>query len=188
MAINNKNDCLRAQPKQTGAVLFIGLLMLVVISLIAVSSMQSSNLQELMAANELDQMTAFEAAESAIREAETRLRSGEFSLADFDNDTSDGRFELMYDQVWNEIDWNTEAMVADDIEGVNAAPRFVIQYLGDMSSNDLSVNVNIDNAYNQTSRGATGTIAQLFRITARGTGRSDSSVAVIESVFGVSNF
>lgn len=187
MAIND-NTCLLSKPKQTGAVLFIGLLMLVVISLIAVSSMQSSNLQELMAANELDQITAFEAAESAIREAETRLRSGEFSLADFDSDTSDGRFEFMYDQVWDEIDWSTESIVADDIDGVSTAPRFVIQYLGDMSSGDLSINVNIDNAYNQTSSGATGTIAQMFRITARGTGRSDNSVAVIESVFGVSNF
>jgi type IV pilus assembly protein PilX len=188
MAISNKNTFLSIEDKQTGAVLFIGLLMLAVISLIAVSSMQSSNLQELMAANELDQIAAFEAAESAIREAEARLQSGEFSLADFDSDTSDGRFEFMYDQVWNEINWNTESILAENIEGVSAAPRFVIQYLGEITSDDLSVNVNIDNAYNQTSRGATSTIAQLFRITARGTGRSDNSVAVIESVFGVSNF
>lgn len=176
------------QVHQQGAVLFIGLLMLAVTSLIAVSSMQFSNLQELMAGNGQDQITAFEAAESAVREAETRLQSGEFSLADFDNDTSDGRFELMYDQAWAEIDWNTESILAETINGTSAAPRFVIQYLGEITSNDLSVNVNIDNAYNQTSTGATGTIAQLFRITARGTGRSDNSVAVIESVFGVSNF
>jgi len=174
--------------KQTGAVLFISLIMLTVISLIAVSSMQSSNLQELMAGNGQDQITAFEAAESAIREAEARLTSGEFVLADFDSDTSDGRFELMYDEVWNEIDWDTESILAQSIDGVSSAPRFVIQYLGNVTADDLAVNVNVDNAYNQTSVGATGTISQLFRVTARGTGSSNNSVAVIESVFGVSNF
>lgn len=188
MAIRRKYTFQVVKHKQIGAVLFIGLILLTVVSLIAVSSMQSTNLQELMASNEQDQIIAFEAAESAIREAETRLRSGEFDLADFDRDTSDGRFEQMYDEVWNEIDWNTESILANSIEGVKTAPRFVIQHLNKISSDDLVVNVNIDNTYNQASMGATGTIAQLFRITARGTGRSDSSVAVIESVFGVSNF
>ena len=167
---------------QHGAALFIGLLMLTVMSLIAVSSMQSSTLQALMSGNMKDQVTAFEAAEAGIRAAEQFLDSRAFSLSDFDSDKSDGLLSNLYDNVWENIDWSTESIAGPTLNGVNSPPLFVIQYLGPILPQEDPVN--LDNAYNE---GTETIIAQYFRITARGTGSSDNSVVVLESVYGIAN-
>lgn len=167
---------------QRGAVLLIGLLMLTVMSLIAVSSMQSSSLQELMSSNMKDQVTAFEAAESAMRAAENFLDSGTLNLSAFDGDKSDGLLGNLYDEVWNEVNWLTESIVAPSVGGAASAPRYVIQYLGPVTP--ALDTLNVENSYGE---GPVETIAQLFKITARGTGGSDNSVVVLESVYGVSN-
>ncbi len=167
---------------QNGAALFIGLLVLTVMSLIAVSSMQSSTLQALMSGNMKDQVTAFEAAEAGIRAAEEFLDGRTFSLNDFDNDKSDGLLSNLYDNVWEQIDWSTESITGPTISGVNSPPQFVIQYLGPILPEDDPIN--LENEYNE---GTETVISQYFRITARGTGSSDNSVVVLESVYGIAN-
>ena len=175
---------MRNYSAQKGAALFVGLLMLTVMSLIAVSSMQSSTLQELMSGNMKDQVTAFESAESAIRAAELFLDGRTYNLNDFDDDESDGLLSNKYDEAWNssDIDWSSEAIAAPDVDGTKSAPRYVIQYLGPILPEEDPINV--DNSYNL---GAPQVIAQYFKITARGTGSSDNSVVVLESVYGVAN-
>lgn len=58
---------------QQGAALIIGLLMLLAITLLAVSSMRSTTLQEKMAANLYDRELIFQIAEAGVREAEAIL-------------------------------------------------------------------------------------------------------------------
>ena len=157
----------------------VGLLLLTVMSLIAVSSMQSSNLQALMSSNMKDQATAFEAAETAMRAAEEFLDSGALNLSAFDGDESDGLMANLYDEAWNQVDWVNDAVSATSLAG---NPKYVIQYLGPVTPEIDTLNV--DNAYGE---GAVETIAQLFKITARGTGESDRSMVVLESVYGVTN-
>ena len=176
--------------KQCGAVLVVGLLMLTVMTLLAVSSMQSSSLQSLMANNLKDEMTAFEAAESAIRAAEEFLDNGSLNLGAFDGDKSDGLFANLYDEVWKEIDWTNESVevgsvVVDSAQkgGVKTKPRYVIQYIGPVVSEE-DRKLNIDNSYEV---GATEALVQMFKITARGTGGSDNTQVVLESMYGVSN-
>jgi type IV pilus assembly protein PilX len=55
---------------QSGAVLIISLIMLLLLTLIGASSMQTSSLEEKMAGNLRDRNLAFQAAESALRDAE----------------------------------------------------------------------------------------------------------------------
>jgi type IV pilus assembly protein PilX len=55
--------------KQTGTVLIIALVMLVVLTLIGLSAMQSSTIEEIMAGNIKDCNQGFQAAESAISDA-----------------------------------------------------------------------------------------------------------------------
>jgi type IV pilus assembly protein PilX len=167
---------------QKGAALFVGLLMLTVMSLIAVTSMQSSTLQELMSGNMADQVTAFEAAESALRAAEEFLDNGALNLSAFDGNKSDGLLSNLYDEVWNAIDWSTESVQAPSVDGATSNPRYVIQYLGPVTPEEDVINVN--NAYGE---GTVQPIAQYFRITARGTGGSDNSMVILESVYGISN-
>ena len=157
--------------------------MLTVMSLIAVTSMQSSILQALMSGNMKDQVTAFESAEAAIRHAEDFLDGRTFTLSQFDNDIADGLLTNLFDEVWNVTTWApTDSRAADPISGTASPPRYVIQYLGPILPEVDAVN--IDNAYNE---GSEPIIAQYFRITARGTGSSDNSIVVLESVYGIAN-
>lgn len=60
---------------QSGAVLIVSLLILLILTVIGVNSMQSSTLEEKMASNSRDRNIGFQSAESAIREAETYIES-----------------------------------------------------------------------------------------------------------------
>ena len=181
--------------KQQGMVLIIGLIMLTVLTLLVVSSMQSSSLQTLMSNNMQDKTTAFEAAESAIREAESFLENGgALNLGVFDDDESDGLLGNLYDEAWNaaELDWDTEAVEVnsvvvldpdepDTMGGVKSNPRYIIQHYGSVIPD---AKLNIDNSYNAN---AEDTLVEMFKITARGTGGSDNTVVFLEAMYGVSN-
>ncbi len=179
--------------RQQGVVLVIGIIMLAVMTLLVVTSMQSSGLQELMSGNINDKVTAFEAAESAVRAAEQYLDSGVLNLGAFDSDKSDGLLTNMHDDVWNEIDWLNEAVEVENVVvvdgtgatqgGVKTKPRYVIQHIGPVLS-DADRKLNVDSSY---SANAGNAMVQMFKITARGTGGSDSSQVILETMYGVSN-
>ena len=178
---------------QQGVVLVIGLIMLAVMTLLAVTSMQSSGLQELMSSNIKDKMTAFEAAESAMRAAEEFLDSGVLNMGAFDDDRTDGLFANTFDEVWKEINWENESVevnnvvVIDGTEatqgGVRSLPRYVIQHIGPVVS-DVDRKLNVDSSYQAN---AADVLVQMFKITARGTGGSDNTQVVLEAMYGVSN-
>jgi type IV pilus assembly protein PilX len=69
-----KNGFLRNNPvHQSGAVLVISLIMLLLLTLIGVTGMQTTSLEEKMAGNTRDRSVAFQAAESALRDAENDI-------------------------------------------------------------------------------------------------------------------
>lgn len=61
--------------KQSGAVLAVCLVMLLVLTLIGIASMSNSTLQERMAGGSRDYNMAFQAAETALREGEEYIRA-----------------------------------------------------------------------------------------------------------------
>lgn len=63
----------KSRAHQCGLSLLLALLLLAIISVVAVGSMQNANLQERIAGNSRDRSLAYNAAESAIREAEEYL-------------------------------------------------------------------------------------------------------------------
>jgi len=67
--------------KQTGAVLIVSLIMLMLVTLIGISGMQTTVLEERMASNHRDQNTAFQAAEATILQARTYIESQPLSFA-----------------------------------------------------------------------------------------------------------
>ncbi|OEO27023.1 hypothetical protein AX279_01700 [Pseudomonas sp. J237] len=73
--------------RQRGAVLIVALIMLLILTVIAVSSMQGTSLQETMAGSARDKNLAFQASEAALREGE-RAAIGQFLTADI-NDLRD---------------------------------------------------------------------------------------------------
>lgn len=62
--------------RQRGATLLIALVMLIVMTLLGLASIRSSSMQERMGANLYDRSLAFQAVESALREAEARISAG----------------------------------------------------------------------------------------------------------------
>ena len=99
----------------------------------------------------------------------------------------------MFDEVWKEIDWENESVEVNNVVvidgseatqgGVRSFPRYVIQHIGPVVS-DADRKLNVDSSYQANSAGA---LVQMFRITARGTGGSDNTQVVLESMYGVSN-
>ena len=172
--------------KQSGAVLFVGLMMLLVMSLIAITSMQGSTLEVRMAGNTRDSLVALQTAEAALKAGEELLNSGGLSLADFDNDGSDALYDNTDDELWKTIsnsasgwaDTNSQRYMAFNPSNVATEPRFIIQHVAETQ---VAPKLLVE-GYGQ---GQAGQTIQLFRVTARGTGGSDNTQVILQSVFGV---
>lgn len=167
--------------KQSGAVLFVGLMMLLVMSLIAVTSMQGSTLEVRMAGNTRDSLVALQTAEAALKAGEAELDAGGLSLADFDNDGSDALYDNTDDELWKSISWqdvNSKRYMAFNPQNVTTEPRYIIQHI---SETQVAPKLLVE-GYGQ---GQAGQTIQLFRVTARGTGGSDNTEVILQSLYGV---
>lgn len=170
--------------RQQGAVLIVSMIILLLLTILGVTSMRSTNLEERMAGNMRDKHVAFEAAEAGIAEAEDFIETVVLTSA-FRANTA-GLYDGTHLDLWKTLDWSDSAKYrsASDIttsHGVGASPKYIIEYIAEPGVTN-EAKYNLDN-YGGTSAG--GGVA-LFRITARGTGGSDNSVVFLQTVFGVS--
>ena len=167
--------------KQNGAVLFVGLMMLLVMSLIAITSMQGSTLELRMSTNTKDSLVALQTAEAALRAGENLLASGTLNLANFDTDGTDGLYDNSDDDLWASRNWNAadsrEHTAFNKPINVGVRPRYIIQRIA-------ATQVAPDLVLRNYGEGQAGQTVQLFRVTARGTGASDNTEVVLQSVFG----
>ena len=90
-----KTSFMQSQHYQTGAVLFVCLIFTMMITLLAVTAIRTSTLTERIAANSRDKSLAFQAAETALRDAESFLKSASGATATFNDshglyDSTDG--------------------------------------------------------------------------------------------------
>ncbi len=170
----------RSARNQQGAVLAISLLMLLVLTLIGVSGMQGTILQERMASNTRDRNIAFQAAESAMRDAEIFLN------AIVTTGAFDGTAGLFSDtQVEPDFltaaTWTTSAnsVVATTVSGSYTAPRFFIQRAAILTGTGGAMNLR-----GYANNKGTGDVTT-FHITTRGIGGSaDSSEVILRSYHG----
>jgi type IV pilus assembly protein PilX len=137
----------RRARRTPGAVLIVVLALLLGTTLLAVASFQNATLGERMAGNTRDRQVAFQAAETALRDAETMLR-----------DNSVGPFQPLHESAFNtscsnalcrstatsplwsqlsEADWSSAktfafgaASGAAALTGLASAPRYSVEYQG----------------------------------------------------------
>ena len=171
---------LGARRRQGGVVLAVSLIMLLVITMIAVSSMQGTMLEEKMAGNTLDRNLAFQAAESGIREAEMVI-AGVASLGNFDGRAGlFGRDDVEpYHSA--EATWNDAGnhIVADGAYGAYAAPRYYIKHFTTVLGQEGALNMS---GYGDNK--GTGDVT-VFKITVRGTGgNAESAEVILRSHYG----
>ena len=165
--------------RQKGATLIVCMIILVVITFLGVGSIQDTTLEEKMAGNMKNRNTAFQAAESALRDAEDFIDSltitssfnGSNGLLG-ENDTEPDYF--------TDSTWTASSSIASiNLNNVKTAPRYIIKYVVE---NDIDENsgLNIED-YSESTAGSTVTV---FKIISRGTGSTDSAKVVLQTYYG----
>lgn len=159
---------------QRGAVLIAGLMILVILSLLGITTMQTATIEEKMANNMGQRQRAFQAAEAGLRQAETRL-SGlggiDPTLPILTPATAGNTY------LWNTANrWSgTNSEVATDanliIDGVVEQPRYIVELLQVLPKGDEVLDadavIETENMYRVTSRGvgAVATAEVILQIT-----------------------
>jgi type IV pilus assembly protein PilX len=171
--------------KQRGVALFISLVLLLVLTIIGVSAVQTTSLEERMARNTHDSVLAFEAAEVALRSGETFLRTNVNSTALFPVGGNNGLWKASdYGQAehWQQANiWtgaNSVQLPNNSIAGVAEQPRYIIEWVASVQRND--------NPYMQgSSYAALFDRIEIFRVTARGIGGSPNARVMLQSTYGL---
>lgn len=165
--------------RQRGAVLVISLIMMLLLTLIGVTAMQVTTMEERMAGNLLDQNRSFQAAEAALREGEAGL----WALTAEPATCSDGDCGIWAKDAITEggepVDpsqkstswWTAEAQTySGSIPGVAAAPRYVVEYHYLVKDS-------------KTLGFGPPTGRMFYRVTARGVGGQDTTMTILQTTY-----
>jgi len=129
--------------KQQGAVLIVSLIMLLIMTIIGLSAMQSTTLEEKMAGNYRNSNIAFQAAEDALRDSEKDIACNTTSctsrtapisgLTNFDASCTNGLCAGWMPSIWTDtakighaINYGAKTGAAA-IAGVSSPPQYLIE-------------------------------------------------------------
>jgi type IV pilus assembly protein PilX len=167
---------------QQGAALIVGLIMLTLLGMLGLLSMKRALLEELMSGTRADQQIALQAAESALRDAESYVYETLDSASEFDAACTGGLcLPGTEAPAWRTVDWDNDSIEygtqtgAASLPGLTRQPCYVIELLPRMApqnGNSLS-----------TVRGAGAGAGTPFRITAVGYGRLSGTRVMLQSTF-----
>lgn len=179
--------------RQRGAILFVALMLLLVMTVLILSSVRGTVIQERMAANLYDRSLAFQAAEAALREAErwVQLNTPKPAAGTCDAEGNCGKPDPSQEPVWLDEDNWVNAHDADDGHGHNVLefehgslavpPQFLVELLADDVPEDSACETTTVDLDAPCFSGPEGL---RYRITAR-SGDAGRSVVVLQSVFAV---
>lgn len=165
--------------KQAGAALLVCLIILVLVTLMGLTSMRTSVLQEKMSGASSDKSLAFQAAEMALRDAEKVVRLNLSSATGFAEDCSGGQCVAKPGAASEAetVDWDSdeaavygEASGADPISGVARQPNYIIELMFNMKPP-------LGNSADQKKKGTP------YRITAIGYGKLERTRVQIQSTY-----
>jgi type IV pilus assembly protein PilX len=184
MNIHKNSDNSYPMPGQRGAALIIAMVFLLLLTILGVTAMGTTSLQEKMAGNVRNKDLAFQAAEAALISGENwvldQIKEPEpdnsIGLYEFDSTTSQ--------PVWNTVNWDgtSNLVVYPDtptqsggsgLTGVKTQPKYIIEVLAHVPEAGGSLRLG---AY-------ASSFTTILRITARGTGGTDNAVAMVQSTF-----
>ena len=162
--------------RQCGSVLAIALIFLLLMTLIGVTAMRTTTMQERMAGNMRDRNLAFQAAEVALREGERHL--ADTVVLDPFNNTGGFYTPAEADQPnrWIAIDWLVDAnsrAVTAVVDHVARQPRYIIESLPG-GSTETPANLEADTPLTET---------RAYRVTAMGWGGNINSQVMLQSRF-----
>ena len=169
----------RMKHTQRGTALVMALVFLLLMTMLGITAINTSTLEERMAGNTKDQNLAFQAAETALRAGELWVES-RTSEAQLTVNTANG----IYDPApatsgienWDSVVWSGTtnlvtypgvpgtASTTGTLAGVSTQPKYIIEILGSSPGVPPAGNI------------------VTVRITARGTGASDNTVSMVQSI------
>lgn len=178
--------------QQQGIVLFMSLVMLLLLTALGVSSIQTTSLQQRMARHANDSSLAFQAAEVALRDGEDLLEGlsslgnfGDPAAASLSGNEANGYYyeeEPGVEPNWKELDdWTGDNGFRNstiNVTGVATQPKYIVEHVKTVVS-DADV-LNLDNIGQDTGSGRT----EVFRVTARGTGATATAQVMIQGTYG----
>lgn len=183
------------QARQKGVALIVSLLVLLVLTLIGVTGIVVSVLEERMSGNQRDRNLAFSAAESALKAAELSLDAtfDSVALPAFNCSTKDGATKCpLYEDVTDKDIWVDNDLVTEytgDLSNsskvkLKEPPKYVIELLPLDGNSIEAFGMAISGDGQKVSYGK----FCYFRITARGIGANSSTVAIVQSIYLVPEF
>jgi len=173
-----------ARKRQAGAALIVSLMLLIVLTLLGLSGMQSTIMQERMSSNVRDKGMAFQATESAIRGGEDWVRGADVNTLGNPEDGATcsppcnivalNDYANMITETfgWWQTNARTFTFPSSTSNSAPAAdPRFIVEF-----------HSRVDQGY---SLDATDTTPRphLYRITAMGVGSTTTAEAIIETLY-----
>lgn len=166
----------RFQPGQTGAVMVIGLIFLLVLTLLGVAALGGNSLEEHMAGNTRDVNLALQAAEAALRDGEADVQANLSPEAAFSATCAGGLCATRADSTpWWQANptWRSYGSVTGvpALPGVTNPPRYIIEQPSSLPTQSLAIGAKPS---------ATG---WGYRITAMGLGNRGETRVVLQSVY-----
>lgn len=171
----------RVNINQQGATLIISLIILIIITMLGLTAMKTSILQEKMAGTNMDQSLAFQAAELTLRDAESHIFKDITSTSGFTAACTNGLCLPSTNAtfVWDSLSWSGANTItygaftgAAVISSVATQPQYIIEILPSMrpplgnSSGAKSINIGTP-----------------YRITAKAVGRQSGTKVMLQSVY-----
>lgn len=180
---------MRYEPKfshpQQGAVLVVSILLLLVMTVLALTASQSTRLQERMAGNARDLDLAFQAGEAGLRDAERRidddvapkgrdtLRCVDPNIQACDVAERDTTIALDFAQQSDEWWGDNAYAIAEDLHQISLAPHYYTEQWADVR----------DTITMGGTQPRTGSL--YYTTTSRAQGATDTAVVLIKSTYAV---
>ena len=169
-----------ARNDQDGMVLVTSLVILMILTMIGLSSVQGTSIQELIARNQRDSNLAFNAAETAIIEAEALLSamtsinygSGNPIIKNSTKDSTTGGPIFVDASVADPWTSGSENTASD------GRAKYIVEHVSRVVSDEDRLN--LDNIGQNPNACCT----QMFRIRAKGLGGTDNAQVIIEAAYG----
>jgi type IV pilus assembly protein PilX len=180
---------LKTRTRQQGAILIVSMLMLLVMTLIGVTAISTTTLEEKMASNNRQRQLAFQAASSALRDAETWLINNITTVAQFEATFNGTPVELYWERqptpgdtlravpmdIYDGYAWtvgNSQQPALSVVTATQNPPRYIIEYMGRIGEPPLDYNEPDNRNY-------------AFRVTAIGWGTDNITTYTAQSALRI---
>ena len=176
---------------QEGFVLIVGLVILGLLTMLALSNMRDTTMQEKMAGASRDSGLAFQAAESALRDAENCITGATANCA-FDAAANDAHFAQddaafpKHNTLFDAATWvaydppgNATALAGVPADGVNYIIRHASTVAGEGNDGDKKNGALIGGGFEDSGPASDASSQAIYEITAHGAGESGAGQSVL---------